>query len=53
MMDKQDEHRNGWNDEEFELALKQAEQNFNPASVGDSRVQDWKKWCAGTHSAKL
>ncbi|NWJ49091.1 MAG: hypothetical protein HXX08_24805 [Chloroflexi bacterium] len=38
----QDEHRNGWNEEEYELALKQAEQDFNPASVGDSRVQDWK-----------
>jgi hypothetical protein len=39
----QEKHKNGWSEEEYQRGLEQATHDFNPARVGEGRVQDWKK----------
>ncbi len=38
----EEEHKDGFSDEDHKRALEQALRDFDPASVGEGRVQDWK-----------
>jgi hypothetical protein len=39
----EEEHKEGFSEEDHQRALEQALRDFDPASVGAGRVQDWKK----------